>query len=436
LAGSPPEFTREEILLAIYIILLVVCVLLSAFFAMAETSFISLQRARLMHEVGKGVRGASSVLALVKDPAKLLSTILLGNNLANAAAAALATTITVRLMGDTNASIVVATVGVTAVLLIFGDITPKTIAAHHADRLSKMYAPPVRWLSWLFSPFVWVLSMIASGITKLLGQRYVPRSLASEDEIRAMIAVGEKEGALEAGEAEMLQNIFEFTDRPVREVMTPRPEVVFVPYEMTVKEFLDLYRESPLSRYPVYRETRDRVVGTLALKDVLMALSKEGADPGQPVGSLVRAAYFAPVTKRTGDLFREMRDKNFHLSVIVDEYGGTAGVVSLSRMLEEIVGPVGDELSPSTSEYQAIDSHTYEIDAGMQIEDANEQMQLDLPEGEYETVAGFILSLLGRVPRVDDQLRFRDLRFTIKEMEGVKIKTVLVTREKHAKAAS
>ncbi|MDP2920226.1 MAG: transporter associated domain-containing protein, partial [Dehalococcoidia bacterium] len=150
---------------------------------------------------------------------------------------------------------------------------------------------------------------------------------------------------------------------------------------------------------------------------------------------LLRPAYFTPAFKRTGDLFREMRDKNYHLCVIVDEFGGTAGVVTLSRLMEEIVGHVGDELSPSAIDFEVIDSHTFEIDGTMRIEDANEELNLDLPEGDYETVAGFILSLLGRIPRENEQLHFRDLKLIIKEMQGVKIDKVLVTREKHVPSA-
>jgi putative hemolysin len=344
----------------------------------------------------------------------------------------MATSLTIILMGDQEEAIVVATIGVTIVILILGDSTPKTIGAHNAERLSKLYARPIEWFSWLFTPFVWVLSWIASVFTKIAGGKPVPRSLATEEEIRTMITVGEREGAVEEEEAEMLHNIFEFTDRQVREVMMPRPNVIFIESGIKIGDFLVIYAQSPLSRYPVFKERRDNVIGVLGIKDVLMAFSKGTTNIEASVDEFVRPAYFAPTTKHIGELFQEMREKNYHLCVVVDEFGGTAGIVTLNRLVEEIVGPVGDELAPSEKDFEVIDTHTFEIDGGMRIEEVNEQMSLELPEGDYETVAGFILSLLGRIPKENEQLRYRDLKLIIKEMNGIKIEKVLLTKEDNA----
>ncbi|MBA7639606.1 hypothetical protein ES703_47265 [subsurface metagenome] len=424
--------TTETMIL--YLVLLGICLLLSAFFSSSETAFVSLQRIRVEHLVETEVKGAKRVARMIKRPEKLLSTILLGNNFVNTAAAALATVIAVSIWGEQG--ILIATIGVTILLLVFSETTPKTIATHHAERLSLTFARPIGFISWLLTPFVIVLSWIASGFSKLVGGEPVPRSLVSEEEIRTMISVGHKEGAVEEEEAEMLHKVFDFGDRPVREVMVPRPEVVCIEEGSKIAEFLSLYAESPLSRFPVYQENMDNVVGVLSIKDVLMAQAKGAITDESAIDDLVRPAYFAPETKRINKLFAEMRDKNYRMAVVVDEYGGTAGIVSLSRLVEEIVGPVGDELAAAEKEYEVINEYTFQIDGSMRIEEANEEMDLGLPEGDYETVAGFVLDLLGHIPKLNDQLRYKGLKLVITEMRGVKIEKILLTKEAHAASAS
>ncbi len=419
-----------------YLALLILFLLLSAFFSSSETAFTSLQRIKVEHMVDMKVRGANRISRMIKKPEKLLSTILLGNNLMNTAAAALATVLAVSFWGERG--ILYATIGVTALLLVFSETTPKTIAFHNAERLSLALARPIEVLSWLFIPFVAALSWIASGLTKMIGGTPIPRSLASPEEIRTMISVGHKEGTVEEAEAEMLHKVFDFGDRPVREVMIPRPEVVAIEQGSKIADFLTLYAESPLSRFPVYQENMDNVVGTLSVKDILMALAKGTIDNDSLIDGLVRLAYFAPETKRISELFAEMQDKNYRMSVVVDEYGGTAGIVSLSRLVEEIVGEVGDELAAVEKDYEVIDEHTYQIDGSMRIEEINEELDLELPEGDYETVAGFMLDLLGHIPKTGEQLRYKGLKLRITEMRGMKVEKILLTKgkkEKHAAAA-
>jgi len=412
----------------LYVVFLFVCLLLSAFFSSSETAFIASQRIRIEHLVSTKVNGARRVSKMLQRPEKLLSTILLGNNFVNTAAAALATALAVKYWPEHG--ILIATIIVTILLLVFAETTPKTIATQHAERLSLLFARPIQIVSWLFTPFVIVLSWIASGLSKLAGGDPVPRSLVSEEEIRTMISVGHKEGTVEEGQAEMLHNVFDFGDRPVREVMVPRPEVVCLEQGSTVADFLTLYTESPLSRFPVYQENMDNVVGILSVKDVLMALAKGAIANDSSIDDLTRPAYFTPETKPISELFVEMRDKNFRMAVVVDEYGGTAGIASLSRLVEEIVGPVGDELAAVEKEYEAINEYTFQIDGGMRIEEANEEMELELPEGDYETVAGFILNLLGHIPKTGEQLRYKGLKIVITKMRGVKIEEILLTKEK------
>ncbi|HEX74506.1 MAG TPA: HlyC/CorC family transporter [Dehalococcoidia bacterium] len=415
----------------LYIVFLFVCLLLSAFFSSSETAFIALQRIRMEHMVSTKVNGADRVAKMLQRPERLLSTILLGNNFANTAAAALATILAVSVWGQER-GVLIATIGVTILLLIFCETTPKTIATRHAERLSLIFARPIEVISWLFTPFVAVLSWIASGLSKLLGGATVPRSLASAEEIRTMISVGHKEGTVEETEAEMLHKVFDFGNRPVREVMVPRPEVVCIEQGSKLADFLTLYAESPLSRFPVYQDNMDNVVGILSVKDVLMAQANGTINNQSTIDDLVRPAYFTPETKHINKLFAEMRDKNYRMCVVVDEFGGTAGIASLSRLVEEIVGPVGDELAAVEKDYEAINEYTFQIDGSMRIEEVNEEMELELPEGDYETVAGFVLDLLGRIPKRGEQLKYKGLKLVITKMRGVKIEEILLTKEEHA----
>ncbi len=413
----------------LYLVFLFVCLVLSAFFSGSETAFVSLERFRVQHLVETKVKGAERVAKMIERPERFLSTVLLGNNLVNTAAAVLATALAISVWGEKQ-GLLIATVGVTIVLLIFAETMPKTLANRHAEKLSLLLVRPIEVISWLFTPFVTVLSWISFGLTKLVGGTPVPRSLVSEEEIRTMITVGHKEGTVEEAEAEMLHKVFEFGDRPVGEVIVPRPEVVSVEKGTTLADFLAIYAESPLSRFPVYEENMDNVVGILSIKDALMAIAKGTVSSEGTIDDLIRPAYFTPETKRISELFTEMRDKNYRMCVVVDEYGGTAGIVSLSRLMEEIVGPVGDELAAAEKEYEVVDEYTFQIDGGMRIEEANEELGLELPEGDYETVAGFVLSLLGRIPKQGQQLRYKNLKIVITEMRGLRIEEVLVTKEK------
>jgi len=412
----------------LYLVFLFVCLLLSAFFSSAETAFIASQRIRIAHMVSTEVSGANRVSQMLRHPEKLLSTILMGNNLVNTAAAALATALAVSYWPQYG--VLIATVTVTILLLVFAETTPKTIATQHAERLSLLFARPIQVVSWLLTPFVIVLSWIASRFSRLAGGTSVPRSLASEEEIRTMISVGHKEGTVEEGQAELLHNVFDFGDRQVNEVMVPRPEVISIEQGSTVSDFLTLYTKSPLSRFPVYQENMDNVIGILSVKDVLMALAKNSITNDSSINELTRPAYFTPETKPINELFVEMQEKNFRMAVVIDEYGGTAGIASLSRLVEEIVGPVGDELAAVEKDYEAINEYTFQIDGGMRIEEANEEMGLELPEGDYETVAGFILHLLGHIPKTGEQLRYKGLKIVVTKMRGVKIEEILLTKEK------
>jgi putative hemolysin len=416
----------------LYFILLFVCIILSAFFAASETAFMSLEKFRLQRMLEAKVKGASRVSCMMDRPERFLSTILLGNNLVNTAAAALATTLALSIWGE-GVGVVIATVTVTAVLLIFGEVTPKTFGSGYREKITVAFVRPIEFIAWLFTPFVTILTWIAMAFTRLMGGKPLYKALVRPEDIESMITVGHKEGTVEKNEADMLHNVFDFGDRPVREVLVPRPEVVSVPKGTSLAEFLAIYSESPKSRYPVYEESMDNVIGILAIKDVLMAIARDNIARDNHINDMVRPAYFAPGTKRISDLFHEMRDKNYHMSIIVDEYGGTAGIVSLSRLMEEIFGPVGDELGAAEKEFELINEHTFQVHGGMRIEEANTEIGLGLPDGDYETVAGFILHLMGRIPKQGQQIKYRDLKIVVTKMKGLKIEEVLITREKAQK---
>ena len=418
----------------LYLVFLLVCLILSAFFSSSETAFISLQRVRVEHLISTNVKGAKRVARMIERPERLLSTILLGTNFVNTAAVALATALAVSVWGQEQ-GILIATIGVTVILLIFCETTPKTIATQHAEKMSLTFARPIEIVAWLFTPFVVILSWIASGFTKMVGGTPLPRSLVSDEEIRTMISVGHKEGTVEEAEAKMLHNVFDFGDRPVSEVMVPRPEVVCIEQGSKITDFLATYTESPLSRFPVYQENMDNVVGILSVKDVLMALAKETIDNQSTIDELIRPAYFTPENKRINELFAEMQDKNYRMAVVVDEFGGTAGIVTLSRLMEEIVGPVGDELTAAEKEYEVINEYTFQVDGGMRIEEVNEELGLELPEGDYETIAGFVLHLLGHIPRQGEQLRYKNLKLIVTKMRKHKIEEIVMIKGKQVTSA-
>ncbi len=413
----------------LYLVLLLVCMLFSAFFSASETAYITLQKVRLEYLVNTGVKGAGRVAKMIKRPEKFLSIVLLGNTFVNIAAASLATALAVNRWPEYG--ILISTAGITVLLLIFSETTPKTIAANHAERLSLLAVRPLEIISWLFTPFVMVLCWIASAICSLIGAEPARVSLATADGIKGMISVGHKEGTVEETEARMLHKVFDFGDRPVREITIPRPEVVAIEKGSTVADLFSLYTESPLSRYPVFHENMDNVVGILAIKDVLMLQAKGEIDRTAHIDDLIRPAYFTPETKPIDELFNEMQEKNYRMAVVIDEFGGTAGIVSLSRLIEKIVGPVGDELAGAEKEYEQINSNTYQIDGGMRIEEINEEMELDLPESEdYETIAGFILSRIGHIPRQGEQLHYKNVKIVITRMRAMRIEEVVLTKER------
>ena len=419
---------------SLYIVLFLICLGLSAFFCSAETAFISMQKLRLQHLVHTGHPKAPLVAKIVHNPEKFLATVLLGINFFETAVAALGTIMAVSLWGQ-NLGAAIATIVVTIVTLLFAELIPKILAARYGEKMALIYARPIEVISTILYPFVYVLNHIGLTFAKLGEKSVSPKPTISEDELRTAITVGEEEGIWEENEAEMLQKAFEFGDKPVREVMTPRTEVSWLEQGTRLADFLDIYRNTPYSRFPVYKENTDKVVGILSIKDILMAQADNSLDKKKPIDELVRPAYFAPETKRLGELLADMRANNYQMAIVVDEFGGIAGIATIEQLIEEIVGNISDELAHDEEDIVTIDANTFEVDGGLRVEEANDELALQLPLGEYETMAGFVLSHLGRIPKQGEQLKYKDLKLAILEMREMKIERILITRETDATPA-
>ena len=414
----------------LYLVIASICVMASAFFSSSETAFISLQRIRIKQMESEGGAKAGRIAKMMGKPEKFITTVLLGNNFVNTAAAALGTAVVLSLWrGSEQVAVLLSTVIVTIVLLVVGEVVPKIAAAQHSERVALLFVTPVSFLSWVLTPATAVLGWIGTSFSKLIGGTPTRRTLVTEEEIRTMITVGKDEGVVAEAEAKMLDKVFEFGDHPVREAMIPRPDVVWVEKGTTLADFLTVYSDNPHTRFPVYEESPDNVVGVLSIKDVLMAQAKGEIDEKTPIDRLTRPIVFAPETKRIGRLFTEMQDSGNQMALVVDEYGGIAGIVTLRELLAQLVGRFGDEFPRESQEFQAIDEHTYDIDGSMRVEEVNEELGIRLPGGDYETIAGLVLNRLGHIPKEGEQFRYHDIKLTVREMRGLKIEKLRIVRE-------
>ncbi|MFC2026764.1 hemolysin family protein [Chloroflexota bacterium] len=412
----------------LHFVLFAVCLLLAAFFCSAEAAFIGIQKLRLQHLIRTGNRAAETAARIIQKPEKFLATVLLGVNLFETAVAAIGTIIAVSFWGE-NLGAVLAIIILTILTLVLVELIPKSLAARHAEKLTLIYARPIEVISVILYPFVFVLSRIGISMTKLVSDDTQVKPTTSEAEFRTAIDISEEEGIMEESEAEMLHNVFKFGDRKVYEVLVPRPETTFIEKGISLADFFTIYAQSPFSRFPVYQGNQDNVVGMISVEDVLMGLAKGEINQQSIIDSLIRPAYFTLENKLVSHLFAEMLGHNHHMAVVVDEYGAAVGVVSLDQMTSSIVGPIVGELEKIEKEYEIINDNTYQIDGGMRVDEVNEQMELGLPKDGYETMAGFILNLLSRIPKQGEQLKYKNLKIVITKVQGAKIIEVLVTKE-------
>lgn len=415
--------------------IIIAAVLVVAFFSSSEASLISYNKVRMRHLAESGNTTARIVEQINAQHSKLFATILLSENSFIIFASSVASAFAVSRWGESGA--LAATLVMTVLVVIFGEITPKTFAAQNADRWALIIARPIYlWLR-VISPLVWIFSTITNGLLWLLGQRRGHKKpFITESELRMLISLSEEEGTLVEREEAMLQNVFKFGDRQAREVMTPRPMLDTVPATASVGEVLQILSAKGHSRLPVVDGDLDNVIGVAYVKDALRTLGLEaGADPDRlraalttPITAIMRPAYFTPETKNVGELLAEMRRHHAQMAILVDEFGGTAGMLTVEDMIEEIVGELQDELDGDPAGIKTLDDRTVLVEAHMNIDDANEDLGLNLPHGSYETLAGFVLDQLGRVPRVGETLRWNSLRIRVAEMQGPRIKRLELTR--------
>ena len=409
------------------IVLIGVFLLLSAFFSSSEAAFLSLQRTRLNYLVTNNIPGAKRVHDMVNNTERLLSTILLGNNLVNVAFTAVVTALAVKWLKEGPVAVAAATIVGTGLLLIFGEIIPKSIAVKKAERVSFLYARPLKSIELSLYPLILFLQWLSRTTQSIFGQEQ--EEVVTEDEILSMIDLGEAEGTVEPNEAEMLENVFRFGDTQVREIMTPRTEIIVMDRGTTLNDFLNIYSEHSHTRFPIYKDTNENIVGIISAKDVLRILSTKGINGNDSVTDVIRDAHFVPETKWASELFEELRHAGNQMAICLDEYGGLAGLVTLKRLTELIVGKVGEEGESPETEYENIMPNVFQIEGGMDIADANNEMDLELPEGEYETIAGFVLDQIGEIPAINDEFEYEDMTFRILEMDRFRIESLLITRK-------
>ena len=407
----------------IRLVLLGLTVLLSAFFAGSEAAFLSVQRSRLAALILDKVKGAERVEKLASNPEKLLPTVLTGNNLVNVAAAALGTTLAGSYLSP-NWAVGVSVGAVTVLLLLFGEILPKVIATKNAEGLALILVRPLQAAQILFFPIVWVLEIYSRMVGRIFGLS--GSRLVSEREIRALIDVAEIEGGVEKGEAALLEKVFHFGDLRVGDVMTPRTEIIFVELSATLQDFLPIYARTTYTRFPVFDGDRENIVGILSVKDLLEAVAQGTIQLHDSVATALRPAHFVPETKPVDELFDELREIGQHMAITVNEHGGVAGVVTLMQLLEVIVGPVGEEGEPIEEEFVAVGQSQFDVLAAMSILEANENLDIDLPEGDYQTLAGFVLEQLGHIPQEGESFRYGEIELEVKEMQAVKVHRVEV----------
>jgi putative hemolysin len=413
----------------IYLVIFLVCVVLSAFFASSEIAFINLQRIRLKHLQDSGVRRANMVARIMERPERFLSVVLTSISFTETVVVALGSLLFVSWLGETVGT-PVGIVSIAIILLLFVKVIPKTVAAHYPEKLAMSFAPAINVTSKVVSPFVIVLSWITDIIARPTGAHPMRGALLSKEELHTAISMGEETGVVDEASAKMLKRMVKFGDRYVREVMTPRTEAVGIKLGATLADFHMIYAESPSLRYPVYEGNFDNMKGVLASRDVHIAISQGLSNLETIITDFARPVYFYPGTKLVGELFNEMRDEGFSMAVVVNEYGGTSGIVSIEQLIEEIVGEIKEDIVATKSDYEVLSINTYQIEGNMRVDEANDQLNLKIPENDYETMAGFVLHVLGHFPEEGEQLIHENLRIVVTGIKGSKIAKLLITKEK------
>ena len=403
----------------LYIIVFILALICSAFFSGSEVALFSITRAKvrtLLHEEKPGSLALSS---LKQSPDRFLITILIGNNIVNILGASIATAVAIGIFGEGGFAVTVATFVVVVLLLIFGEISPKMYATRHSTAIALSVSPTIHLLSRVFSPIIWFFNKVAGKIT---GGTAFTHHLITEEEIKEWIDVGQEEGTIEKDEQEMLHSVFEFGDTRVREVMTPRIDVVMIEDTVSPEDALEIFKKTGFSRLPVYHEHIDAIRGVLNIKDTFVAVMDQRHQV--PITELCSEPLFVPETKKIDDTLREMRGKKTHQAMVLDEYGAFVGIITVEDILEELVGDILDEFDTEEPELVRIAEGIYSVDARMWVSDLNKELTVTLPISEtYETIAGLIIDKLGYIPRIGESCEVHDegVRLIVIQMKGKRI---------------
>jgi putative hemolysin len=404
--------------------------LVNAFFVAAEYGLVTSRRTRIMELEHEGNRGARAVLRITGDPPRFISAMQLGVTLSSLGIGALGEQVLARRFDEVMASflaVILALLIVTYLHVVIGELVPKGIALSYPERTALAVSAPVRAFFIVFRPLIWLLQESTELILRALGLEPpgAEHEAHSEAELRMLLSSSAEQGEIEHGEQEMLYKVFDFADKEVADVMVPRPEVVAISIALPAEEALKSVLESPYTRYPVYGESLDDIVGVLHIRDLVAAMHDRGI-VDVDLESLVRPPYMVPETKDLAALLTEFRRTNQHMAVVIDEYGSMEGIVTLEDLLEEIVGEIEDEFDLPDETVEQVDDDTIRIDGTFPIDDFNERFDTDLPQDDYHTVAGFVFGLLGRAAEPGDEVSHDGIAFTVDSVEGQRIDRLTV----------
>jgi putative hemolysin len=417
------------------IIAVLAIVLANAFFVAAEYALVTARRSRLLELAHDGNRRAKIALRIMDSPVRFIGTVQLGITVFSILLGAVGEPLVEHwidepLLSHTVAFFVAFTF-VTYLHVTLGELVPKAIALQKAEATALWVALPIEAVYLLTYPLVWFLQVSANLFTRLFGITPAPAGVIAHtsEDIRMIVAEAEETGVIEEAEEEMLYKVFDFADKEVSDVMVPRPEVVALSIDLPPEQALEAVMDAPYTRYPVYRGDVDEIVGILHVRDLFHALRDRGMEQVQ-IESIVRPAHIVPETKDLGALLAEFRRKNQHMAIVVDEYGGMEGIVTLEDLLEEIVGEIEDEFDLPDESVEQVDDDTIRIDGTFPIDDFNERFQTELPAEDYHTLAGFVFGLLGRAPEIGDDVSHDGMRFDVLDVEGTRINRLAVTFER------
>ena len=424
------------------IVILVILIGINAFFASSEIAFISLNDAKIEKQAKDGDKKAKSIQNMLKDPSKFLATILIGVTLAGFLSSAFAADTFAEVLSPKlynlmpfiqeqtwrAISIILITLILSYFTLVFGELVPKRLAMKYTEKIAFSSVGIIKAISVIASPFVKLLTLSTNAVSKIFKITENEEEVVTEEEIRMMIDVGEEKGVIGVAAKEMLNNVFEFNDKIVSEIMVPRTEVFALDKELTIKEVIDILSEDTrYSRVPVYEETIDNIVGIVYIKDIL--LSKK--DENRKIKELMKKAYYVPETITVDKLFEEMRKNKKQISIVIEEHGGTSGIVTMEDILEEIVGEIYDEYDTSENKVVELDSNTYLIDGSLAIYDLEKIFDIEIPEGDYDTISGYLIDLLGRIPKPKENIiiETEQLDFKVEKVKNKKIVQVKVCKK-------